>query len=642
MPWATPLASQLPPIAAATTPATANRSSLPPLSAAAAKHCHPLPPQKLASLIENSKSISQLLRIHASLIRHGLDDHPILTFKLQRSYSSLNRLDYSVAVFNSTGNPDVFSYAAIIHAHSVKNLHQQALDFYVQMLTNYVDPNSFTFSAVLKSCPLQLGKTIHSQTLKFGIDSDTYVRTALVDVYARGGDLASARNLFDTMPERSLVSWTAMITCYAKHGDVDEARLLFDGMEERDVVCWSVMINGYTQHGRPNEALALFRKMLGLKVKPSEATIVAVLSACGQLGALESGRWVHSYIVNNAIRFNVHVGTALVNMYSKCGSLEDASLVFDAIKDKDVVAWNSMIVGYAIHGFTEDALRLFTTMCGRGVHPTDITFIGILSACAHAGLVSEGWRFFHLMKGEYGIEPKIEHYGCMVNLLGRAGHLDEAYELIQNMKIDPDPVLWGTLLGACRLHNNTGLGERICELLVSRNLAHSGTYILLSNMYAAAGNWDGAVRVRTMMKDSGVQKEPGCSSIEMNNKVHEFLAGDMKHPKTKEIYTMLEEMNRWLESHGYTPQTDTVLHDIGESEKKKSLEVHSEKLAIAFGLITTQPGATIKIVKNLRVCSDCHNVTKLISKITGRKIVVRDRNRFHHFVNGSCSCGDYW
>ncbi|GFZ18794.1 tetratricopeptide repeat (TPR)-like superfamily protein [Actinidia rufa] len=432
MPWATPLASQLPPIAAATTPATANRSSLPPLSAAAGKQCHPLPPQKLASLIENSKSISQLLRIHASLIRHGLDDHPILTFKLQCSYSSLNRLDYSVAVFNSTGNPDVFSYAAIIHAHSVKNLHQQALDLYVQMLTNYVDPNTFTFSAILKSCPLQLGKTIHSQALKFGIDSDTYVRTALVDVYARGGDLESARNLFDTMPERSLVSWTAMITCYAKHGDVDEARLLFDGMEERDVVCWSVMINGYTQHGRPNEALALFRQMLGLKVKPSEATIVAVLSACGQLGALESGRWVHSYIVNNGIRFNVHVGTALVDMYSKCGSLEDASLVFDAIQDKDVVAWNSMIVGYAIHGFTEDALQLFTTMCGRGVHPTDITFIGILSACAHAGLVSEGWRFFHLMK---------------------------------------------------------------------------------------AGNWDGAVRVRTMMKDSGVQKEPGCSSIEMNNKI---------------------------------------------------------------------------------------------------------------------------
>ncbi|GFZ18795.1 tetratricopeptide repeat (TPR)-like superfamily protein [Actinidia rufa] len=398
MPWATPLASQLPPIAAATTPATANRSSLPPLSAAAGKQCHPLPPQKLASLIENSKSISQLLRIHASLIRHGLDDHPILTFKLQCSYSSLNRLDYSVAVFNSTGNPDVFSYAAIIHAHSVKNLHQQALDLYVQMLTNYVDPNTFTFSAILKSCPLQLGKTIHSQALKFGIDSDTYVRTALVDVYARGGDLESARAT---------------------------SRLLFDGMEERDVVCWSVMINGYTQHGRPNEALALFRQMLGLKVKPSEATIVAVLSACGQLGALESGRWVHSYIVNNGIRFNVHVGTALVDMYSKCGSLEDASLVFDAIQDKDVVAWNSMIVGYAIHGFTEDALQLFTTMCGRGVHPTDITFIGILSACAHAGLVSEGWRFFHLMKGKYGIEPKIEHYGGQLGWSSESEDYDE-------------------------------------------------------------------------------------------------------------------------------------------------------------------------------------------------------------------------
>ncbi|KAI8028960.1 hypothetical protein LOK49_LG01G03228 [Camellia lanceoleosa] len=638
MPWVTLLTSPSPPIT------TANRSSLPPPSAATKHHHHHhrLPPDRLALLIDKSKSITQLLQIHASLIRHGLDRHPILSFKLQRSYSSLRRLDYSTALFHRTQNPDVFFYTAIIHAHAVNNLHQQALDFYVRMLTHGVEPNVFTFSAILKSCPIEPGKALHSQALKFGFDSDTYVGTALLDVYARGGDVVSARHLFDTMPDKSLVSLTAMITCYAKHGDVDGARLLFDGMEERDVVCWNVMINGYTQHGRSNEALVLFRQMLGLKVKPNEVTLLTVLSACGQLGAVELGRWVHSYIVNNGIRFNVHVGTALVDMYSKCGSLEDARFVFDMIEDKDVVAWNSMVVGYAMHGFTEDALKLFTDMCRRGVHPTDITFIGILSACAHVGSVSEGWKFFHLMKDEYQIEPKIEHYGCMVNLLGRAGHLDEAYVLIKNMKVDPDPVLWGTLLGACRLHGNYGLGEVIAEQLVSQNLANSGTYILLSNIYAAAGNWDGVARVRTMMKGSGVQKEPGCSSIEVNNKVHEFLAGDLRHPKSKQIYVMLEEMNQWLEAHGYTPQTDIVLHDIGEFEKKRSLEVHSEKLAIAFGLISSQPGATIKIVKNLRVCSDCHTVTKLISKITGRKIVVRDRNRFHHFVNGSCSCGDYW
>ena len=510
------------------------------------------------------------------------------------------------------------------------------------MLSEGVEPNCFTFSAVLKVCPLGPGKALHCQAIKFGFDSDLYVRTGLVDVYARAGDVWSAQHLFDTMPEKSLVSLTAMLTCFAKHGKLDEARVLFDGMRKRDVVCWNVMIDGYTQHGMPNEALFLFRKMLRARVKPNEVTVLSLLSACGQLGALESGKWLHTYMANNGIRINVHVGTALIDMYCRCGSVEDARLVFDRIQDKDVVAWNSMIIGYAIHGFSQDALELFNGMRKIGYQPTDITFIGILSACAHAGWVSEGLEFFRSMKDEYGIKPKIEHYGCMVNLLSRAGHLEEAYELIKNMKIDPDPVLWGTLLGACRLHDNAALGEEIAEFLVRHDLANSGTYILLSNIYAAAGNWEGVARVRTLMKESGIQKEPGCSSIEVNNKVHEFLAGDKKHPKSKEIYVMLEEINGWLKAHGYTPQTDIVLHDLGERQKEQSLEVHSEKLAIAFGLISTKPRTTITIVKNLRVCLDCHGVTKLISKITGRKIIMRDRNRFHHFVNGSCSCGDYW
>lgn len=262
------------------------------------------------------------------------------------------------------------------------------------MLTHGVEPNAFTFSSVLKSCPLEPGKSLHSQAIKFGFDSDLYVRTGLVDIYARGGDVASAQQLFDTMPEKSLVSLTAMITCYSKHGEIDRARLLFDGMMERDNVCWNVMIDGYTQHGRPNEALELFRQMLSAKVKPNEVTVLSLLSACGQLGALESGRWLHSYIDNNGIQLNVHVGTALVDMYSKCGSLDDARLVFDKINNKDVVAWNAMIAGYSMHGFSQDALQLFTEMCRLRIHPTDITFISILSACAHAGLVSKGRFFF--------------------------------------------------------------------------------------------------------------------------------------------------------------------------------------------------------------------------------------------------------
>ncbi|MBA0620250.1 hypothetical protein Godav_006006 [Gossypium davidsonii] len=539
----------------------------------------PPSPDKLALLLDKSSSIHHLLQIHAALLRHGLHQHPILNFKLQRSYSSRGRLDYSLALFNRTLNPNIFFYTSIINAHALHGLSQEALFIYTQMLFEGVQPNEFTFSSILKSCSLEHGKILHSQVIKLGLDSDLYVKTGLVDVYARGGDVGSARLVFERMPEKSLVSLTTMLTCYAKHGELKEARLLFDGMVKKDVVCWNVMIDGYTQHGMPKEALVLFRRMLAAKARPNEITILTVLSACGQLGALESGRWLHSYMQNNDIQVSVRVATALIDMYSKCGSLEDARLVFDRIYYKDV---------------------------------------------------------------EYEIEPKIEHYGCMVNLLGRAGRLEEAYELVKNMKVEPDPILWGALLGACRLHGNLELGEKIAEYLVSHNLANSGTYILLSNMYAAKGDWEEVARIRTLMKDSGVQKEPGCSSIEVHNRVHEFLAGNLKHPKTKEIYEMLEAMNGWLKAHGYTPQTEIVLHDIGDEQKEQSLEVHSEKLALAYGLISTQPGTPIKIVKNLRVCSDCHAVTKLISKITGRKIVMRDRNRFHHFVNGSCSCGDYW
>ncbi|WCJ39579.1 Tetratricopeptide repeat (TPR)-like superfamily protein [Euphorbia peplus] len=602
----------------------------------------PPPPEKLATLIDKSKFITHLHQIHAFLYRHNLHHHPILSFKLQRSYSSLGHLSHSLSLFNNTQNPNVFFYSSIIHSHVSHHLHQKALFFYIQMLSQDISPNGFTFSSILKACPIQPGRVIHGHSIKLGLDSELYVRTCLVDVYARVGDVGSASKLFEDMSERNLVSVTAMITCYSKNGLVKDARALFDELQERDLVSWNVMIDGYVQNGLANEGLMLFRQMLKARVRPNEVTVLAVLSACGQIGALESGKWVHSYIQNNTIEINAHVATALIDMYSKCGSLENARLVFERIRNKDIVVWNSMITGYATHGFSQDALQLFDEMCTLGYKPTDITFIAVLNACSHAGFVNDGWRFFRSMRDDYGIEPKIEHCGCMVNLLGRARHLKEAYEFVKNMDIEPDPILWGTLLAACRLHGNLALGEEISEVLIEKNLANSGTYILLSNIYAAAGNWEAVAKMRTLLKDSGIEKEPGCSSIEVRNRVHEFLAGDLRHPKSKEIYMMLEEIDGWLKAHGYTPQTDIVLHDLGDEQKQKSLKVHSEKLAIAFGLITTKPGTTIKIVKNLRVCLDCHAVMKLISKVTCRKIIMRDRNRFHHFVNGLCSCGDYW
>ncbi|KAK4797814.1 hypothetical protein SAY86_030140 [Trapa natans] len=598
----------------------------------------------LSALIEKSRTLNDLLQVHAVLLRRGLHQDRILNFKLQRAYSSLGCLDNSISIFNCTLDPDVFNWTAIIHSHAQLGLHDRAMVYFVDMLCSGIYPNAFTFSVALKSAPVKSGKPLHSLAFKLGFYSDLYVETGLLDVYARTGDVASAKKLFDEMDQRSLVSMTTMMTCYAKHGEIGNAKFLFDEMPDRDVVCWNVMISGYAQNGFPNEALLMFRRMLSdAKMKPDEVTVLAVISACGQIGALETGRWIHSFIENNDICINLHLGTALLDMYSKCGSLEDARLVFERMTDKDVVIWNSMISGYAMHGFSGHALETFDEMLRAGMKPNDITFVGILNACSHTGMVQEGQNLFYMMKSKYGIEPKVEHYGCLVNLLGRAGHLEEAYNIVKGMNIEPDIVIWSSLLGACGLHNDLVLGEEIAELLIKQNQMRSGTYTLLSNIYANSGNWVEVARIRSMMKSKGVEKEKGCSSIELDNTVHEFLAGDMNHPKCQEIYSMLEEINGWLRAaEDYEPQTNKVLHDLGDAEKGQSLEVHSERLAIAFGLISSRPGTTIRVVKNLRVCPDCHEVCKVISRVTGRKIIMRDRNRFHHFVDGCCSCDDFW
>ncbi|XP_039139483.1 pentatricopeptide repeat-containing protein ELI1, chloroplastic [Dioscorea cayenensis subsp. rotundata] len=611
-------------------------------------HHHP-PPAHFSSLIDHCTSSRRLFELHAALLRSGLHSHPILNFKLQRRYSSLGHLDHSLSLLlHLTPNPSVFSFSSAIHSLVLHGLHSNALHLYIQMLSSSpITPNAFTFSSTLRACANLSpgpGLALHSQAIRLGLASDSYVATALIDVYASTGDLISARILFDRLPAENdlVVSSTALISCYAKAGDLDNARQLFDRMPERDCVCWNAMIDGYTQHGNPTKAMGLFRKMLRSSVKPNEVTVISVLSACAQMGALDSGKWVHSYLKNNKIRFNAQVGTALIDMYCKSGSLEDAYQVFDEIRDKDIVAWNSMITGHAMHGHSRKALELFSQLCDEGLRPTDVTFIGVLNACSHAGLVTEGRALFQSMELVHSIEPKIEHYGCMVDLLGRAGLVEEAHDLIQSMRIEPDLVLWGSLLAACRLYKKADLGKKVANFLLDKGIANSGTYVLLSNIHATLGNWEEVIKVRTLMKDSGVQREPGCSSIEVNNTVYEFIVGDLRHPKIKEIYAMLDELKQLLKAHGYVPRTELVLHDLEEPEKERALGVHSEKLAIAFGLISTEPGTSIKIVKNLRVCVDCHEVTKLISKIMGRKIVVRDRHRFHHFIDGSCSCGDYW
>ncbi|ONK65527.1 uncharacterized protein A4U43_C07F38020 [Asparagus officinalis] len=377
-------------------------------------------------------------------------------------------------------------------------------------------------------------------------------------------------------------------------------------------------------------------------VEPNESVFVNVISACAYLGALEQGRWIESYLRRKGVRIGVRIGTALIDMYLTCGCVERAFGIFDGLKEKNVMAWSAMIAGLAVNGRGREALRLFAEMENDRVLPNEVTFIGVLNACSHCRLVDEGLKHFKSMSNVYGLKPNVRHYCCLVDLYGRSGMLDRAQEVIKEMPMKPNSAVWGALLNSCRIHGNTLLGEKIGKELLELEPNNSGRYMLLSNIYAANGKWEEVVTLRRMMKENGVDKTPGSSVIELEGSVHEFIAGDNFHPDRREVYRMVDRMMVELKSAGYKPETDQILLDMDEEEKETALCHHSEKLAIAFGLIKSDPATTIRITKNLRICNDCHAAMKLISKIYDREIVVRDRSRFHHFRGASCSCGDFW
>lgn len=413
-------------------------------------------------------------------------------------------------------------------------------------------------------------------------------------------------------------------------------------MTQRNLVTWNSIINGFVLNGQADEALAMFRRMWAEDVEPDGYTIVSLLCACAETGALTLGRRVHVYLSKRGLGGNVQVGNALIDLYAKCGRVEDCQRVFYEMGSKNVVSWTSLIVGLAVNGFGKEALELFGAMENEGLRPTEITLVGVLYACSHCGLVDEGFRYFARMKQEYDTVPKIEHYGCMVDLLGRAGRVKEAHDYIARMPLEPNAVIWRTFLGACAMHKKLDLGEMAWSKLKRLDPGHSGDYVLLSNLYASVGRWHCVQKLRKSMLKGGVKKNPGHSLLEVGNSVHKFVMGDRSHPRSKEIYGMLEEIAKRLRKEGYVAKTSNVLADIEEEEKETALRYHSERLAIAFALICTPSGVPIRIVKNLRVCEDCHLVTKLISKVYEREIVVRDRSRFHHFKDGLCSCKDYW
>lgn len=465
-------------------------------------------------------------------------------------------------------------------------------------------------------------------------------------MYSACGNLGFAQQVFDEIPQPDLPSRNSILNANVKVGRIDVARELFDEMPERNVISWSCMMSGYVSSGDGKEALALFREMLkgeAEDVRPNEFTMTVVLSACGQLGTLEHGKRAHAYIHKCGIEVNAVLGTSLIDMYAKCGSIERASWVFNNLgPNKDVIAWSAMISGLAMHGHSEQCLDLFSEMLNHGVRPNAITFVGLLCACVHGGLTSEGESYFQRMTIDFGITPLIQHYGCMVDLFGRAGRIEEAWNVINSMPMEPDVLVWGALLSGSRMHGDIRTCEIALKKLIGLETTNSGAYVLLSNMYAKTGRWEDARHIRDLMEAKGIQKVPGCSMVEVGGAIHEFFAADESHPEAKEIQSMLEEIMKRLKMEGYVGNTKEVLLDLDEEGKEMALSVHSEKLAVAFSILKTRAGTPIHIVKNLRICCDCHAAMKMISKIFRRKIVIRDCNRFHHFADGTCSCKDYW
>ncbi|XP_058079616.1 putative pentatricopeptide repeat-containing protein At3g08820 [Magnolia sinica] len=555
------------------------------------------------------------VKIHTLVLKAGFEWDVFVKTSLVSLYAKCSHLCDAHKLFDEIPLRNVVSWTAIICGYMEDGRFWEAVDMFRRMLEMDLRPDSFTLVRVLSSCSqlgdLKNGEWIHAYIVEKGMERNVFVGTALVDMYA-------------------------------KCGSMEKARSVFIRMEERDVVSWSTMISGYSSNGLPKEALDLFFQMQDKHVRPDCFTMVAVLSACARLGALDLGNWASSLINKNEFMSNPVLGTALIDMYAKCGCMARAWAVFKGMKQRDLVVWNAVINGLGMSGHGKITFGLFNQIQKLGIQPDGNTFIGLLCGCTHAGLVEDGRRYFESMSRVYTLTPRIEHYGCMVDLLGRAGLLDEAHQLIKGMPVEANAVVWGALLGGCRIYRDTHLAEHVLKQLIELEPMNAGNYVLLSNIYAANGQWDDAANLRLVMNRKNIRKTPGCSWIELNGIVHEFLVGDRSHPLSEKIYLKLDELAKELKGLGYVPTTETVLFDIEEEEKEHSLGCHSEKLAIAFGLISTMQGDVIRVVKNLRVCNDCHTAIKLMSKITGREVVVRDNNRFHCFREGSCSCRDYW
>ncbi|KAA3456182.1 pentatricopeptide repeat-containing protein [Gossypium australe] len=531
-------------------------------------------------LIEEFKSLKELKQIHAHIITSPKLPKPHQEYLITRllfasALSESGSLCYATSVFKLIKNPTLSVYNIMIRAYASKisgadNTHNlKSFILFKQMLFNGISPDCITFPFVIKECAIRLdsrvGCSIHGEAIKFGLFSDVYVQNSLVNFYSECGFLNSARKLFDEMLKRDVVSWNSMIIGYLRGGNLDMALELFRSMETRNIITWNSMITGFVQGGRGKEALQLFHEMQNSsndKVKPDKITIASVLSACAYLGAIDHGKWIHGYLRRSGIECDVVIGTALVDMYGKCGSVERAYEVFKEMPKRDTLAWTAIISTFALHGYSKEAFDTFKEMEAVLVKPNHVTFLGLLSACAHSGMVEKARWCFDMMKRVYSVEPQLHHYASMVDVLSRAGLFEEVGELVRSMPMEPDVFVWGALLGGCKIHGNLVLGERVAQYLIGLEPRNHAFYINLCEIYAKAGRFDDAKRIRALMKERGIRKEvAGCSLIEVDGLVLEFSVEGWPVPVTDEIVLILNLFNNEIKGEGTMHYCNGILLD---------------------------------------------------------------------------------
>ncbi|XP_062184788.1 putative pentatricopeptide repeat-containing protein At3g23330 [Phragmites australis] len=601
----------------------APRSSVPASLPAALKSCASLGLRALGASLHalairsgafaDRFTANALLNLYCKL--PGLYHHSGMGAPISEDVLGSAALESLRKVFDEMPERDVVSWNTLVLGCAEDGRHHEALGLVRKMWWDGFRPDSFTLSSVLpifaECADVRRGMEVHGFAVRNGFDNDVFVGSSLIDMYA---------NCTRT----------------------DYSVKVFNNLPVRDPILWNSMLAGCVQNGSVKEALGIFRRMLQAGVRPVPVTFSSLIPACGNLASLHLGKQLHSYVICGGFGDNMFISSSLIDMYCKCGNISIARRIFDGIKSPDIVSWTAMIMGYALHGPAREALVLFERMELANAKPNHITFLAVLTACSHAGLVDKGWKYFNSMKDQYGIVPCLEHCAALADTLGRAGELDEAYNFISKMQINPTASVWSTLLRSCRVHKNTLLAEEVAKKILELEPRSVGSHVILSNMYSASGRWNEAAYLRKSMRNKGMKKEPACSWIEVKNQLHVFVAHDRSHPWYDRIIGALNVFSEQMARQGYVPNTEDVFQDIEEEQKRYVLCGHSEKLAIVFGIISTSPGTTIRVMKNLRVCVDCHTMTKFISKIVEREIVVRDANRFHHFKDGNCSCEDFW